>query len=203
MATEEDPPRKVYGFKEREFDRQNLPSGKSKDGPNDLHHLEKLARAAQPKPAWQPSPGDDVPPKSYDVKPREDFEKHNELTSVPTDEPTDVRQHLELAQGDFAGLSELKPPLKPSELHEILLENLEADKAAGRFDVKPGVDTRVVKRQRVLIGLVVMDLCLAVFGFLRRNDTSIPAGVTTAFVIGIGVLINLLVAYTVWFLRTE
>jgi hypothetical protein len=53
MPDEADPPRKVYGFKEREFKRDNAPASASPPAPT-AKELAMLSTAKRPVPAGQP-----------------------------------------------------------------------------------------------------------------------------------------------------
>jgi hypothetical protein len=188
MRDEPDPPRKVYALKPKEgFARANAPTGQPSTGPLGPVPAE-AARAPGPAPE---AAGPREPPLTGD------FIQVNVPASLPSDQPTSVHELLDLANGDLKPLGEPKPAAKPNEVHELLRQTIERDKAAGLYDVTPGVDTRKVRRRYTFwYPLLTLDLLLEAMVLWHIHDI----GLGTIIAVFVGAVINGAMIWSVWVL---
>ena len=158
----------------------------------------------------------DPPRKLYGFKPAE-FETANEAPrnpapaseSQPVPDPgitrvhegrIDVRDLARIASGDGAALGHNATANRPNEVHGILRENFERDKAAGWYEVDPREDKRRMRRIRnYWILLVVVDAPLGFFAYKIGHGAAIP------FVCAIAAIALFTTWWTweTWFLRTD
>jgi hypothetical protein len=158
----------------------------------------------------------DPPRKLYGFKPAE-FETANEpprnpvpaAESQPAPDPgitrvhegrIDVRELARIATGDGAVLGHNATANRPNEVHGILRENFERDKAAGWYEVDPREDKRRVRRIRnYWILLVVVDAPLGLFAYKIGHGAAIPFVCTVAAI----ALFTTWWTWETWFLRTD
>lgn len=163
MRDADDPPRKHYGFKAREFERANLPPAAAsappdptRDGAGGLA-AEPTSRADEEAASGEETPGgaqadatagsrgetQDAPPAAgaapLPVDPG---------VQPPGGGPIDVRDLARIAAGSGPQLGQHAPVNRPGQVHAVLAENFQRDVAAGRFELGALDDS---KRRRRLV----------------------------------------------------
>ncbi len=148
----------------------------------------------------------DPPRKSYEFKPKDDFDRTNVPSSTQSEEPTTVDEHLALAASTqpLAVKPEAAPvpkgPPSPDEIYAVLRRNVERDKAAGLYDLKPIVDTKKQQRKvKFWYPIIVIDSVLALVAFANRHDMDLMVVLFLSF----GFLVNLVMVWMTWAFRTE
>lgn len=144
----------------------------------------------------------DPPRKIYGLKPREDFERFNETTIRPSNQPTDVQGLIQSANVHDLATKANAPVNRPNEVHAILQQNVHAARNAGLNTVTADPNYRSKQQRRVrrfFLFVLLFDVPVGLYAW--KVGPANP--VVFTFTIAASAYFTSRLAWQTFFLNTE